>query len=97
VSKFHDFGIQKGERWVAFHCPGCRGDHSIPVTGPRGWTWNGSLDKPTISPSIFVNRGLANPVAPACHSYVTDGKIAFLPDCSHKLAGKTVELPDFDL
>lgn len=31
-----------------------------------------------------------------CHSYVTDGRIQFLPDCTHSLAGKTVELPDYD-
>ena len=28
-----------------------------------------------------------------CHSYVTDGKIRFLNDCTHELAGQTVELP----
>jgi hypothetical protein len=31
-----------------------------------------------------------------CHSFVTDGKIQFLSDCSHALAGQTVDLPDFD-
>jgi hypothetical protein len=31
-----------------------------------------------------------------CHSFVTDGQIQFLTDCTHALAGKTVELPDFD-
>lgn len=29
-----------------------------------------------------------------CHSFVTDGQIRFLSDCSHSLAGQTVELPD---
>lgn len=29
-----------------------------------------------------------------CHSFVTDGKIQFLSDCSHSLAGQTVDLPD---
>ncbi len=29
-----------------------------------------------------------------CHSYITDGMIQFLNDCTHDLAGKTVELPD---
>ena len=29
-----------------------------------------------------------------CHSFVTDGKIQFLNDCSHELAGQTVDLPD---
>jgi hypothetical protein len=31
-----------------------------------------------------------------CHSFVTDGKIQFLSDCSHKLAGQTVDIPDWD-
>lgn len=28
-----------------------------------------------------------------CHSFVTDGKIRFLEDCTHELAGQTVPLP----
>jgi len=32
-----------------------------------------------------------------CHSYVTDGRIQYLSDCTHDLAGKTVELPDWPL
>lgn len=31
-----------------------------------------------------------------CHSFVTDGQIQFLGDCTHALAGKTVPLPDFN-
>ena len=31
-----------------------------------------------------------------CHSFVNNGKIQFLNDCSHSLAGQTVELPDFE-
>lgn len=31
-----------------------------------------------------------------CHSYVTDGKIQFLSDCTHALADKTVEMPDIN-
>lgn len=29
-----------------------------------------------------------------CHSFVTNGRILFLSDCSHHLAGQTVDLPD---
>jgi len=29
-----------------------------------------------------------------CHSYVTDGRIQFLADCTHALAGLTVDLPE---
>ena len=30
-----------------------------------------------------------------CHSFVRDGRIQFLGDCTHALAGQTVDLPDF--
>lgn len=30
-----------------------------------------------------------------CHSFVTDGMIQFLADCTHALAGQTVELADW--
>lgn len=30
-----------------------------------------------------------------CHSFVTDGRIQFLGDCTHELAGQTVDLPDW--
>ena len=30
-----------------------------------------------------------------CHSFVTDGRIQFLSDSTHALAGQTVELPDW--
>ncbi len=29
-----------------------------------------------------------------CHSYITDGKIQFLSDCTHGLSGLTVDLPE---
>ena len=31
-----------------------------------------------------------------CHSFIRDGKIQFLNDCTHELAGRTVELPEFN-
>lgn len=31
-----------------------------------------------------------------CHSFVTDGRIQFLGDCTHHLAGQTVDLQPFD-
>jgi hypothetical protein len=30
-----------------------------------------------------------------CHSFVTDGRIQFLGDCTHALAGQTIDLPDW--
>lgn len=31
-----------------------------------------------------------------CHSFVRNGRIEFLGDCTHALAGQTVDLPDID-
>ena len=94
--------IEVHELGVMFHCPGCDSTHSI--TRDR-WGWCGSFEKPTFSPSILVTYP-ANPEAGEefkewrterkCHSFVTDGRIHFLTDSSHKLAGKTVDLPDWD-
>lgn len=85
----------RGGKLYVFHCPGCGYGHPFEVDSPNGtgWTWNGSYDRPTFSPSLLVwqNRPEAR-----CHSFVTDGKIQFLSDCFHKLAGQTVEIPDWD-
>lgn len=77
---------------IAFWCPGC--DHVHHVNS--GWAFNGDGDKPTFSPSVLVNAGRANPGAEICHSFIRDGQIEFLNDCTHALAGKVVDLPDFD-
>lgn len=31
-----------------------------------------------------------------CHSFITDGRIQFLDDCTHHLRGQTVDLPDLE-
>jgi hypothetical protein len=33
--------------------------------------------------------------ATVCHSFVTNGRIQFLADCTHSLAGQTFDLPEF--
>lgn len=99
------------DRTLMFWCPGCEDHHGVPVDGSRGWQWNGSLESPTVTPSILV-KGVVpitddehakimagekiEPVPRVCHSFVTDGKIQFLDDCTHSLKGQTVELPDVD-
>jgi hypothetical protein len=78
-----------------FDCPGCKGHHQIRTTGADPWGFNGNLESPTFTPSILVRspQGRGKPDY-ICHSFVTDGKIQFLGDCSHALAGQTVELAD---
>ena len=38
--------------------------------------------------AVFASR-----FGTCCHSFVRDGRIQFLDDCSHELAGQTVDLP----
>lgn len=95
--------VTPNARGVNFFCPGCDEFHSIWTegNGPK-WGFNGDYVKPTFTPSIKVTWP-ANPNAKEefkewrteriCHSFVTDGRIQFLGDCTHALAGQTVELP----
>lgn len=76
----------------SFHCPACNRRHRVCTARTLEGdvhTFNGSLDRPTIWPAILDVEDTA-----ICHSYVTDGRIRFLTDCTHELAGKDLELPD---
>jgi hypothetical protein len=82
-----------------FHCPGCGNPHAVfiaPHKSPSGatWTFNGDMFRPTFSPSILQRIEYTSGKVNICHSFVTDGNIIFLPDCTHKMAGKTVPLLD---
>jgi hypothetical protein len=84
----------------AFDCPGCEIGHSFRVESARGapcWTFSGDVDRPPFSPSLLVRwqYGDGRP-GKVCHSFVRDGRIEFLSDCTHALAGQTVELPETD-
>ncbi len=83
-----------------FQCPGCGYSHRIRTKGPRPrWSFNGNPEKPTFTPSYLIkgyklitqDKGVTR-----CHCFIEDGKIRFLDDCGHGLAGQTVELPEWD-
>ena len=98
AAKLHYMGDSnrgpRGGKVYLFHCPGCGNSHPFEVEcAERGWTWNGSMDRPTFTPSLLCNPGLPEN---RCHSFVTDGRIQFLSDCHHALAGQTVDLPDWE-
>ena len=96
--------------YISFICPGCTLQsgwdayfHSIDTNGALKWTWNGSLEKPTINPSVLVwlepradsdEEEKKYIASRRCHSFVRDGRIEFLSDCGHALAGQTVDLPE---
>lgn len=85
---------------LMFVCPGCAaggpegydGLHILPVNvenvGKPSWTWDGNLEKPTLSPSILTD-GYTR-----CHSFLRVGIFQFLGDSNHPLAGQCVPIPD---
>lgn len=77
------------ERYL-FWCPGCNCAHWFSVRGQLIWQWNGDMIKPTVNPSIRV-IGIDT-----CHSFIKDGNIQFLGDCTHKLKNQTVPIPVFN-
>ncbi len=95
---------QAGEFYgISFWCAGCSTAHYVPTKNgtqsDKGWDWNGSLERPTLSPSVLVHEakeeeGLIH--MPRCHSYVRDGRIEYLADCGHSLAGQTIDLESME-
>lgn len=77
-------------RTVLYWCPGCREVHSAEIReGSRAspsWTFNGDPTSPTLQPSVHYTYRV-------CHHFVTDGRISFLNDSTHSLAGQAVPLP----
>lgn len=100
ISSYIDGNDNKGYH---FKCPGCNSVHNVFVEG-KGvpvWNWNKNVKTPTFSPSVKVEGYLGkdlegNPLYGVCHSFVKNGNIQFLNDCSHHLKGQTVEIPDWD-
>ena len=92
---------------IGFHCPGCGYPHVVrvvPAAGSPAWGFNGNYTTPTFTPSVLMQTGRAvNPTfqpepgdpPEVCHSFVTDGCIQFLGDCTDDLAGQTVDLPEW--
>lgn len=89
--------LPDGRLWL--ECPGCDMPHVVSVdpTAPIHWTWNGSVDRPTLSPSVLVQYDWGvNNEERVCHSFVVDGVWQYLGDCTHVLAGTHVDLPEVD-
>ena len=91
--------LAKSNGNIFFDCPGCEGPHGVNCGEGHGpvWTFNGDVNKPTFSPSVLVayeNRLSTDKFI--CHSFVRDGKIQFLSDCTHSLRGQTVDIQFFN-
>lgn len=92
--------LRKTRDGYGFWCPGCDSYHGVWVdsreTRPGAqWTFNGNVDAPTFRPSLLVTYHRSSGPDKICHSYITDGQIQFLGDCTHALAGQTVPIPDW--
>ena len=95
MSKFIPIELSKVEDKIgfSFQCPGCGCAHYIQTNAmfKPCWYFNNDIDKPTVSPSILVHQVNGG----VCHSFITDGKIKYLDDCTHDLKGQTVALQEF--
>lgn len=87
--------IQKteaGKTVYLFHCPACDRHHKI----NDRWDFDGNFEAPTIRPSILGTGTRPDKDGNwhewRCHSYIKNGHIEYLGDCTHDMAGQTVEL-----
>lgn len=82
-----------------FECPACGFLHAYHTEGYEHegplWSFNGSLQKPTFSPSLLV-KWEENGVKKFCHLWIEDGVIRFPSDNEHRLSGQSFEMKDID-
>jgi hypothetical protein len=76
-----------GISYYIFWCPGCKCGHSYCVGGPTSWEFNGDVEEPTFKPSLLNYNEISR-----CHLFIIDGKISYCGDCSHELAGTTIDM-----
>jgi len=74
------------------------------------WSFNGDMEKPTFEPSLLIRgtrkitdeehakimAGVKVTIADyVCHSFVRNGRIQYLSDCTHSFAGQTIPMEAF--
>lgn len=93
---YHECPIEEATH-LTLNIPGPTGVLTLPVItkGSRrdanAWTWNGSIEAPTLKPSVLTRNNEFR-----CHSWITEGKVQFLNDSEHDFAGKIVDLLDIE-
>lgn len=86
----------------AHWCPGCQSMHIFYIDKPTKtgsqWSWNNDLANPTFNPSMRIYIPAIPkeniPEQTFCHYFLQQGKIKYLSDCQHALAGQEIDLPD---
>lgn len=87
---------------VMLNVPGPIPTRVIPVmtkgtrAGTGNWTWNGSIEAPTLRPSVLTTFEPYQRPKVVCHSWINDGNVQFLNDCTHAFSGQTLELLEVD-
>lgn len=95
---------------LGYWCQGCDMLHMVRVEGDEPgpkWGYNGNPDAPTFTPSVLVQydhwvppaqpgqpAGAQTKMSEVCHTFITNGMVQFLGDCTHRFAGQTVPLPE---
>ena len=80
---------------IMLNTPGPIPTRIIPLSGRPSWTWNKSTKSPTLSPSLLTDTEDKSGKI-RCHSFVRNGQIQFLNDCTHEFAGTTMPLLPVD-
>ena len=62
----------------------------------NAWTWNGSLDKPTVRPSVRTSYTDKEGNQTEIHYWLNDGICDCLGDCKDGNAGKKLKLAELD-
>ena len=87
-------GDAPGPRWTY------NGNPDKPTFSPsilvRYSHWVPPGTTPEIRQKIESGEIVQTEIHDVCHSFVTDGRIQFLGDCTHALAGQTVDLPPWE-
>lgn len=74
---------------VAFWCEACDGLHAV-LTGLGGWSFNGNLVLPTLTPSITIPS--LDPTKPKCEFVIEKGNIRYLRTSGHIFEGDVLKL-----
>ncbi len=95
---------------ASFWCPGCDEAHNVNNTWEIDFDTNTISPSVLVRSGHYANPGAkecwctynekhpdkkATFICSQCHSFVRNGMIEFLSDCSHKLANQTVALESF--
>lgn len=79
-------------------CWGFNGDYERPTFSPSVLVRGHAIETDDAGrwTGEWKRDSAGNPVPLVCHSFVRDGQIQFLGDCTHELVGQTVDLPQME-